>query len=138
LCCLEGLSRAEAATELGWKEGTVSGRLAQARKQLQKRLVRRGVTLSAALTAIALAQSSVAAAGPFVLIQATVRAGLGPLTGQVVAPTCSSAAVALAEGVLHSMAVGKLNVGLAFLLTLCMLISGAALAAYQLGSATDE
>src|SRR5262249_26152289 len=47
VCCdLEGKTRQEAAGQLGWSVGTVSGRLSRGRAILAKRLARRGLVFS--------------------------------------------------------------------------------------------
>jgi RNA polymerase sigma factor (sigma-70 family) len=68
-CDLEGRTRKEAASQLGWNEGTVASRLARARALLADRLARRGVMAPAAgLSAVMGVDSSVAAALPRVIL----------------------------------------------------------------------
>jgi RNA polymerase sigma factor (sigma-70 family) len=123
LCCLQGKTKAEAAQELRWKEGTVSGRLVQARKQLRVRLARRGVTLSAALCVTALSKEATDAPA------AIVHGVLLFTAGQPGAIRASAAA--LAEGVLKSMCLTKLKLAAALALTLGLASAGAGLLAYQ-------
>jgi RNA polymerase sigma factor (sigma-70 family) len=52
LCCLEGRTQEEAARLLGWTPGSVHGRLERGRARLHARLIRRGLSLSAALLAV--------------------------------------------------------------------------------------
>ncbi len=47
LCCLEGKGQTEAAEQLGWKLGTLSGRLTRAKDAVLARLDSRGLTLGA-------------------------------------------------------------------------------------------
>src|SRR5262249_48245706 len=74
LCCLESHSRAEAAQILGLREATLGMRLSRARKLLQERLARRGVSLAAVLAAAALGANAALAAVPRSLAGPTLKA----------------------------------------------------------------
>jgi RNA polymerase sigma factor (sigma-70 family) len=122
LCCLEGLSRDEAAQQLGWSPGALKGRLERGRELLRVRLTRRGVALSAALLTAALVQQ--AAAVPAPLVAATLRGAAAP-------GAAAASITALAEGALHAMALSRWTITAAVLLGLGALATGAGLAARQ-------
>ncbi len=118
LCCLEELSRAEAARRLGVNENTLSSRLAEARKRLQKQLARRGVERTAVLAAITLAAQA-APALPSVLISTTAKAALATVFGKGTAGLVSTDVLGLAKSA-TSLSKAKLAVA--------VLLAGSALA----------
>jgi RNA polymerase sigma factor (sigma-70 family) len=108
LCELEGRSRKEVARQLAIPEGTLSSRLATARKRLAARLARYGLAVSAAALTALFAESTAPAGVPTALSIATTKAALltaaGPAAGLV-----STTVLTLTEGVLKAMFIAKLK-----------------------------
>jgi RNA polymerase sigma factor (sigma-70 family) len=78
LCYLEGLTRDEAAHQLGWPPSTFKSRLEQARERLRRRLASRGLALPGALVASLFGGATASAAAPPALPEAIVKAVTTP------------------------------------------------------------
>jgi RNA polymerase sigma factor (sigma-70 family) len=136
LCYLEGMSYTEAARQLGWRDGTVCGRLARARELLRQRLSRRGLTLSGAALTAALTES---ASAPAATVAAAARMATLFALGQAAGSGAVSAPVAaLAQGALHAMSAAKLKTAAALLAVSCLLAGGGGLAAHRLLTVKEE
>jgi RNA polymerase sigma factor (sigma-70 family) len=109
LCYLEGRGQAEAGRQLGCSVDALKGRLRRAREMLQRRLRRRGVELSVAGLAAALAANAASAAPTAALLASTARAAVLFAAGAQAAGAVSAQALALAVGGLKTMCVTKIK-----------------------------
>jgi RNA polymerase sigma factor (sigma-70 family) len=98
LCELEGRCRKEAARLLGVPEGTLSWRLAQAKKLLTRRLSRYGIVAVAALLSESTASACLTPALRASTVKAVLSAGVVP-----------AEVLALTEGVMKVMLLSKLK-----------------------------
>jgi RNA polymerase sigma factor (sigma-70 family) len=120
LCELEGRGRKEVARLLRLPEGTLSSRLATARRMLAARLTRRGLTLSAAALAAALSRQAASAGVPRALVVSTVRVAT-TAARRLAAGAVPAGVFALTDGVMKGMLMRKLK------LTTALLLAAAAL-----------
>src|SRR5262245_46029918 len=129
-CYLEGCTNEEAAAELGCPVGTIHSRLAWTRERLRSRLLRRGVTLTAAGLTVLLANRAAPAAVAPALAETTLHAAFAYAAHPAAVSGVSAGAAALAKGELRTMFLAKLKVGAAVVLTLVVCGGAGGLAFY--------
>jgi RNA polymerase sigma factor (sigma-70 family) len=114
-CDLQGLSRKDAARQLNWSEGTLSSRLARAKRLLANRLLKTGVALPAAGLATAFGTIPPVQAGLSEAVMLVTTATVGvPIR-----------VVALTQGVVTNVFAFKLKLVVAATLTMCTIGFGA-------------
>jgi RNA polymerase sigma factor (sigma-70 family) len=110
LCHLAGRSNEEAAVELGCPTGTIYSRLARARKILEERLSRRGLSTAGGILAGALATTAAPAAVPIALLQRTVSSGTLLAAGTTLGTgLASTQTLSFVEATLQAMFISKVK-----------------------------
>jgi RNA polymerase sigma factor (sigma-70 family) len=132
ICDLEGRPRKETARQLGIPEGTLSSRLATARKMLAERLARAGLAISGTALAAVLSEGLASAQVSAPLAWSTARAAALVAAGQVAG--ASAPAVVLMQGVMKAMLLKKLRLVVGAVLVVLAL--GAVGVGYRAGDAS--
>jgi RNA polymerase sigma factor (sigma-70 family) len=133
LCYLEGLSYTEAARQLGWRDGTVCGRLARARELLRQRLSRRGLTLSGAALAATLSEPA-----PAATVATVSRMAVLFTLGETITGSISTPVATLAQSALQAMTVAKLKTMGVLVAIFCLVAGGGGLAAHRIWTAKES
>ncbi len=131
LCDLEGRKRKDVARQLGIPEGTLSSRLAAARRRLARRLCNRGLALSGGTLAALVSQNAAPAGVPGPLVVATAQAAAALAASGLV----PARVAAVTEGVMKAMLVNRLKQSLLLLLTAGVLFAAGAGALHALAAA---
>ncbi len=132
-CYLEGRTQEEVARQLGKPLGTVRSWLARGREMLRKRLVRRGISLTAEGASAALLASACATAEAvppslrIVTLQAVHLFSAGGNAMTLLSPTVA----ALVQKGMTAMLIAKLKSAAACLLVLALLVAGSGWAAHR-------
>jgi RNA polymerase sigma factor (sigma-70 family) len=132
MCDLEGLPRAEAASSLKIPEGTLSSRLAYARKILANRLTKRGINSTGCGIAALLAGEAAGSALPRQLVSRTARVATRIVSGGAVPSDLVSSSVShLTEGVMKIMLANRLRLYVTAGILACGLIALGAIGVAQ-------
>ncbi len=135
LCYWDGLTQEKAAERLGCPLGTVRSRMAQARKLLRRRLIRRGLAPLAGVVGAAWDAPAAHAAPisgiPTNLINHTVQIAAQVMAGRSMVDVAGTPVAALAQQVIRSLFMTKLKIAVTSLVLFGATALGASLAAQQ-------